>query len=83
MDKPLPAWWESLARFKKQDFVLTMQNQVGQVIKVIASRHQLPMSVAEEVVGSKLKLENLACSQDLVVKDQDLYSCRLNEYWQA
>ena len=72
-----------LARFKKQDFPLTTQNQVGQVVKVIASRLKLPLPVAEEAVCSKLKLESSAGATELVVKGQDLYSCRLNEHRQA
>jgi hypothetical protein len=75
-----------LVRFKKQDFALTTQNQVGQVgqvVKVIAARYKLPLPVAEESVCSKLKTENLAASQDMAVKGQDLYSCQLNKHCQA
>ena len=67
-----------MARFKKQDFALTTQNQVGQVVKVIASRHCLPLPVAEESVCSKLKSEEFGGCEELAIKGQDLYSCRLN-----
>jgi hypothetical protein len=72
-----------LARFKKQDFALTTQNQLGRVLKVIAAQYKVPLPVAEESVCSKLKTENSAGSQDMAVKGQDLYSCRLNEYRQS
>jgi hypothetical protein len=67
-----------LARFKKQDFALTTQNQVGQVVKVIAQRHGLPLPVAEESVCSKLKSEEFGGCEELAIKGQDLFSCRLN-----
>jgi hypothetical protein len=72
-----------LARFKKQDFALTTQNQVGQVVKVIAKRGKLPLPVAEEAVCSLLKTEDSSGSLDIAVKGQDLFSCRLNEHRQA
>jgi hypothetical protein len=74
---------QHLARFKKQDFSLTTQNQVGQVIKVILSRHRLPIPVAKGSVCSKLKTESSASSNDLAVKGQDMYSCRLNGHQQT
>jgi hypothetical protein len=79
----LPGSARHLARFKKQDFPLTTQNQVGQVVKVIASQHGLPLPVAEELVCSKLKTDSSAGSNDLAVKGQDMYSCRLNGCGQA
>jgi hypothetical protein len=55
---------QHLAWFKQQDFPLTTQNQVGQVVKVIASWHKLPLPVADkEAVCSKLKTEILAGSK--------------------
>jgi hypothetical protein len=62
---------------------LTPQNQVGQVVKVIASWHKLPLLVAEESVCSKLKTKHLAGSLDMEVRGQDLYSCQLNKHRQA
>ena len=67
-----------LAGFKKQDFALTTQNQVRQVVKVIALRHGLPLPVAEESVCSKLKSEEFGGCEELAIKGQDLYSCRLS-----